>query len=148
MNNSGSGPDGRLAITSPLLVSITWMVSSSPTATRQYLSSLVSSMPRGRWPTLMVLTVSILSVSITLTVLLFSFDTYAVKAFAGPIRPITIPSVSTVARCLLVRTDRNTFMVQPLLEFALGFGTIIAECIECRELVQESLLRRNGHDGP
>ena len=56
-------------------VSITWMVSSSPTATSTNLPSLVNSMPRGRWPTLMVLVTAHLSVSITETVLLFSFDT-------------------------------------------------------------------------
>ena len=51
------------------------MVSSSPTATSTNLPSLVNSMPRGRWPTLMVLMTAHLSVSITETVLLFSFDT-------------------------------------------------------------------------
>ncbi len=56
-------------------VSITWMVSSSPTATITNLPSLVNSMPRGRWPTLIVLVTVQLSVSITETVLLFSFET-------------------------------------------------------------------------
>jgi hypothetical protein len=38
-------------------------------------SSLLNPMPRGRWPTLIVFTTVNLSVSITLTVLLFSFET-------------------------------------------------------------------------
>ncbi|MGY4357608.1 hypothetical protein ACVW0J_004101 [Bradyrhizobium sp. i1.7.7] len=57
------------------MASITWMVSSSPTATITNLPSRVKSMPRGRWPTLMVLVTVQLSVSITETVLLFSFET-------------------------------------------------------------------------
>ena len=56
-------------------VSIIWMVSSSPTATITNLPSRVNSMPRGRWPTLMVSVTVHLSVSITDTVLPFSFDT-------------------------------------------------------------------------
>jgi Trk K+ transport system NAD-binding subunit len=39
------------------------------------LIACVNSMPRGRWPTLMVRVTSHLSVSITDTVLLFSFET-------------------------------------------------------------------------
>jgi len=58
-----------------VLVSITWMVSSSPTATITNLPSRVNSMPRGRWPTLIVAVTVQVSVSITDTVLLFSFDT-------------------------------------------------------------------------
>jgi predicted ATPase len=41
MKSSGSGPDGRVSTTSLVLVSIIWMVSSSPTATRTYFWSLV-----------------------------------------------------------------------------------------------------------
>jgi len=51
------------------------IVSSSPTATRMNFPSLVNSMPRGLWPTLIVFTTVNLSVSTTLMVLLFSFDT-------------------------------------------------------------------------
>jgi hypothetical protein len=75
VNNSGSGPEGRLSTTCWLAASITSILSSSPTATRTNLPSLVNSMPRGRWPTLMVLVTVHLSVSMTETVLLFSFDT-------------------------------------------------------------------------
>jgi len=57
-----------------VLVSITWMVSSSPTATITNLPSRVNSMPRGRWPTLMVAVTVHVSVSITETVLPFSLE--------------------------------------------------------------------------
>src|ERR1700746_3131466 len=75
LNNSGSGPDGSVPVISSVLVSIIWMVSSSPQATSTNLPSLVTSMPRGRWPTLIVFTASNRSVSMTVTVLAFSFDT-------------------------------------------------------------------------
>src|SRR3954453_18320688 len=74
-NSSGSGPEGSLSTTCWVVVSIISMVSSSPTATSTNLPSLVNSMPRGRWPTLMVLITAHLSVSINETLLLFSFDT-------------------------------------------------------------------------
>src|SRR3981189_2063971 len=75
VNSSGSGPEGSESTTRWVATSITWMVSSSPTATRTNLPFRVNSMPRGRWPTLMVLATVQLSVSMTETVLLFSFDT-------------------------------------------------------------------------
>src|ERR1700704_1990785 len=75
MNSSGSGPEGSESTTRWVATSITWMVSSSPTATRTNLPFRVNSMPRGRWPTLMVLVTVQLWVSMTDTVLLFSFDT-------------------------------------------------------------------------
>src|SRR5882757_8503815 len=75
VNSSGSGPEGRVSTISWVLVSIIWMVSSSPTATITNLPSRENSMPRGRWPTLMVFVTVQLSVSITVTVLPFSFDT-------------------------------------------------------------------------
>ena len=75
LDSSGSGPDGSVPTISFVLVSIIWMVSSSPTATSTNRPSFVSSMPRGLCPTLMVFTAAILSVSITVTLLPFSFDT-------------------------------------------------------------------------
>ena len=75
VNSSGSGPEGRLSTTRWLAASMISILSSSPTATSTNLPSRVNSIPRGRWPTLMVLMTIHLSVSITDTVLLFSFET-------------------------------------------------------------------------
>jgi len=48
LNNSGSGLDGRESIILSVLVSVIWMVSSSPQATSANLPSLVTSKPHGR----------------------------------------------------------------------------------------------------
>ena len=66
-----------MSTTSIFLASITWIVSSSPTATITNLPSRVNAMPRGRWPTLMVLVTVQVSVSMTETVLPFSLETKA-----------------------------------------------------------------------
>src|SRR4051794_14192681 len=116
------------------------MVSSSPTATITNLPSRVKSMPRGRWPTLIVLVTVQLSVSITDTVLLFSFETYAMNACAGA-------AVSASPDSNPTRHARNVQVLTLMssLQLAFALRAVIAEGVELGDLVQKTLLRRHRH---
>ena len=72
---SGSGPEGRSPTILLLATSRTCTVSSSLAQTRSDLPSLVSMMPRGRWPTRIVSFTSSVSLSMTVIELPFSFET-------------------------------------------------------------------------
>ena len=71
----GVEPEGKSPSASSVLALMTRMVSSSPRQTNTCVPSLLTAMPRGRWPTLMVLTTASVAVSIMVMLLPFSFDT-------------------------------------------------------------------------
>ncbi len=75
LSSSGSGPDGRSPTISRLATSSICTVSSSLAQISRYLSSLVSMMPRGRWPTGIVSVTSSVALSSTVIEFPFSLDT-------------------------------------------------------------------------
>src|SRR5262245_55922546 len=113
------------------------MVSSSPTATRMNFPSLLNSMPRGLWPTLIVFMTASLSISITLIVLLFSFETYARNALVGACMRTSSAIPSRQARQIIGIT------VSTSVGLAFGFRPVDAQRIQFRYLMQKPFLRRD-----
>ena len=75
LSSSGSGPEGKVPTILLLARSRICTVSSSLAQMSSDLPSLVSMMPRGRWPTGTVSLTSSVAPSITEIELLFSFET-------------------------------------------------------------------------
>src|SRR3990170_2428115 len=140
--SSGSGPDSSWRETSSVLVSMTSMMSPSPAATNSSLPSGLTTMPRGRRATLMVLTTSSVSPFSTVMVLSFSLETKiaAAKDGAAKRRSAAAEPAARRMRCMCLP------LADGLFELALGLGLIEAKRVGDVGGVEEAFLRR-GRDG-
>src|SRR5690606_22331328 len=109
-------------------------------------------MPRGRLPTGIVLMTSSFSLSMTLMVLSFSFETKTLCASALPAAPQSAAAATAMVKASVGLLTSKLLGSNCLMRFliaglfgeggTLRFGFVIAQSVELGELMQETLLRR------